>query len=221
MLRIAILIVAIMTWPHAAALPQRPDAPGAEHLGTSSGEVWGGYSPGSTSAGFLGRHADLKLWLGGLRVNHRIRKADTGFVYYTFDVIPVARVTPLIVYTTDAADRCQAPYFDCVRVQKVVHGFGLNPLGVTIIRRADRAMQWRFGANAGFLMFDHPTPSDIAARFNYTAAIEAGVQFVRPTGAGWMIVYRLHHLSNAGQAEDNLAMLSHVLSIGARWRFSR
>lgn len=220
MLRFAFVVAITILSPHAAANAQRTDSISTRN-GAMSGEVWGGYSPSSTSAGVLGRHAGMQLWLAGFRLNHQIRKADTGFVYYTFDVIPVARVTPQIIYSTGNPEQCDPPKFDCIRKPIVAHGFGINPFGFTVLFRSDRTVQTRLGANAGFLMFDRPTPSDISARFNYTAAIEAGLQFVSPTGAGWMLVYRLHHLSNAGQAEDNLAVLSHVLSVGGRWRFSR
>jgi hypothetical protein len=67
------------------------------------------------------------------------------------------------------------------------------------------------------LMFDRPAPSDLAAKFNFTAALEGGVQLMRKSGTGVLLVYRLHHLSNAGTASDNLAMLSHVFSVGATW----
>ena len=197
------------------------DSVASNSLGSSSAEIWVGYSPTSTSAGVLGRHGDVTLGLVGMRFNRRIRASDSGFVYYTFDVIPVARVTPLIVYTGDAADVCSAPYYDCQRSSTVAQGVGFNPLGFTVITRTARMFQWRFGATGGALMFDRRTPSDLASRFNFTAAIEAGVQRVNARGQGWTLVYRLHHLSNAGTAEDNLALLSHVISVGGRWRLSR
>jgi hypothetical protein len=156
-----------------------------------------------------------------MRYNRRIRAADTGFVYYTFDLIPVARVTPLVVYAGDPADHCSGPYYNCQRISAVARGVGISPLGLTVIKRIDHMVQWRFGINGGALIFDRPAPSDLAAKFNFTAALEAGIQVVNPTGNGWMLVYRLHHLSNASLAEDNLALLSHVFSIGGRWRLSR
>jgi hypothetical protein len=116
---------------------------------------------------------------------------------------------------------CSPPYFDCERSSTVARGVGFSPLGLTVITRTDRILQWRFGATGGALIFDRRIPSDLAASFNFTATIEAGVQRVHSGGNGWTLVYRLHHLSNAGTASDNLAMLSHVISIGGRWRLSR
>jgi hypothetical protein len=204
-----------------SASAQSVDTAASNRLGSSSAEIWVGYSPTSTSAGVLGRHGDVSLGLVGMRFNRRIRALETKFVYYSFDAIPVARVTPLIVYSGDAAKVCPGPYYDCRRITTVARGVGFNPIGVTVITQGNPRVQWRLGATGGALIFDRRTPSDLASRFNFTAAIEAGVQWVNADGKGWTLVYHLHHLSNAGTAEDNLAMLSHVISIGGRWRVSR
>jgi hypothetical protein len=216
MVRFSITVAAAMLLSCQAALAQGADV--TDRVGVSGGEIWAGYSPGSTSAGVLGRHNGIKLGLVGLRWNHRIRASEHRFVDYTLDVIPVARVEPIIAYSAYAAEVCAPPKFDCQRVPVTAHGLGLNPLGVTVVYRADRTVQWRLGATGGVLLFDRRAPSDLAARFNYTAAIEGGMQVVNRRGSGMLLVYRLHHLSNAGQAEDNLAILSHVFSLGVRWR---
>lgn len=214
-------MLSLLCRPGVAQSARGGDSLQAHSLGARSIELWAGYSARSTSAGVLGRHAGISLGMAGLRYNHRIRAADTGFVYYTFELIPMATVTPLIVYQGDAVIKCQAPKYDCRRITAIARGFGISPFGFTAIYHADRRVQWRLGANAGALVFDRETPSDLAAKFNYTAAVEGGMQVVTTGGMGLTVVYRLHHLSNAGQAEDNLAMLSHVISVGGRWRFSR
>jgi hypothetical protein len=219
--RYLISIACALALLSSSARAQVADESNPYRPGFSSTEIWGGYSPGSTSAGVLGRHRDIALGLLGMRWNRRIRASDTGFVYYTFEVIPLARVTPLVVYNAAAPAVCDPPNFDCIRSSAAANGIGFSPLGFTIITRSDQAVQWRFGMTGGALIFDRPTPSDLASRFNFTAAIEAGVQVVNRNGAGVLIVYRLHHLSNASLSEDNLAMLSHVFSIGGRWRVSR
>jgi hypothetical protein len=214
------LVIAALVLLSQGALAQHTactDTSASDRAGRSGAEIWTGYSGRSTSADFLGRHSGITLTLVGLRWNCRISTSGSRSLYYTFDVIPIARVSPLIVYSTTAADRCQAPNFDCERVATVARGVGVNPLGITRVYHTDRVVQWRLGATGGLLVFDRPTPSDLASRFNFTAAIEGGVQLVRRNGGGVLIVYRLHHLSNGGQAQDNLAMLSHVFSIGGRW----
>lgn len=192
----------------------------ADRAGASSSEVWVGYSPGSTSAGVLGRHTGITLGLVGLRWNNRIAQSDSRSLFYTVDLIPMARVTPIIDYRA-GVNECPPPDFDCARSSEIARGMGVSPLGVTAVYGPHRRVQWRIGASAGVLMFDRPAPSDIAAKFNFTAALEGGVQLVNGSGTGVAIVYRLHHLSNAGFGRDNLAMLSHVISVGGRWRLAR
>jgi len=219
MARRSLFIAAAVILPCQTVFAQSSGA--TDRTGASSGEIWAGYSPGSTSAGFLGGHSGITLGMIGMRLNQRIRAADTGFVYYTLDVIPVARVTPIIEYTGQAAIRCPPPKFDCLRIRTTARGVGISPLGITLVYHADQRVQGRFGVNGGVIVFDKPAPSDLASRFNFTAAIEGGVQVVNPNGTGMIFVYRLHHLSNGGRAEDNLAILSHIFSIGGRWRLGR
>ena len=167
-------------------------------------------------AGVLGRHGGISLGLAGLRMNRVLRASDSSITSYTLDLLG-ARVTPLVNYSDNAVIVCPPPKYDCVHVPVVASGFGITPLGLTTIFRPSARVQWRLGANGGAVMLDRPAPSNRSARFNFTAAIEGGFQFVRSDGAGVLVVYRLHHLSNAGRADDNLAMLSHVISIGMNW----
>ncbi len=221
--RLSCILAATILASHPAFAQQREvsdSMPGGRN-GTSSGEIWLGYSQGSTSAGFLGGHGGITLGLLGMRFNQRVRPSEPGFLYYTFDLIPVARVTPIIEYTGQAANKCAPPKYDCLRTHTTARGVGISPLGWTVVYHRERRVQWRLGGNGGVMIFDKPAPSDLASRFNFTAAIEGGVQVVNPSGTGLLIVYRLHHLSNGGRAEDNLAILSHIFSIGARWRLSR
>jgi hypothetical protein len=188
-------------------------------------EVWVGYSPTSTDFGIIGRHPDLSLFITGLRYSRRIRASSDGSVDYTFDAIPFARVGHLIRYGRgDAAtadrSRCRfrATTGDCLRSTVPAYGFGFNPIGFSFVNDVSRKFQLGFGANGGVLWFDRPTPSDIATRFNYTASIEAGVRLNRGLAVDPQLTYRMHHLSNAGRGADNLAMLSHIFSLGVHWR---
>jgi hypothetical protein len=222
-IRLCSVILALVCLSHEAA-GQAGDSAHTDRFAATSIEAWAGYSPGSTTAGVLGRHGGVTLSLGALRFNHRVRVSERRALYYTLDLIPLARVTPLIEYKTSSGQtipsvfQCAPPAHDCNRIATPARGIGFNPLGWTVVFGGHGAAQWRLGATAGALMFDRPAPSDLAARFNFTAAIEAGWQIMKRHGNGVLVVYRLHHLSNAGTAEDNLALLSHVISIGGVWR---
>jgi hypothetical protein len=216
------LVIGLLLGRAAAAQQTAVDS-SADRSARTTTEVWAGYSPASTSAGFLGRHDGIKLGLLAMRFNWRVRETRSRSLYYTFDVIPVARVSPLIEYTTSTGAtipsvfECKPPERDCNRISVPARGVGVNPIGWTLLYGSGHR-KWRFGATGGILVFDRPAPSDLAAKFNFTAAVEGGMQLMSRAGNGVLLVYRLHHLSNAGTASDNLAMLSHVFSIGATWR---
>jgi hypothetical protein len=200
-------------------------------------EVWAGYSPTSTNLGELGRHSHLSLGLVGVRFNHRLSTSESRVVDFTFDVIPYAHVAPLVRFdvpqnSTDGSEatldsagvgtvvtpsECRLEGFACRREGSAM-GAGITPLGVTVVRSHSHGVQLRYGLNGGLLIFEHPTPSDLATRFNFTASAEVGIQIMRKQGSGFLLVYRMHHLSNAGRGNDNLALLSHVFSAGFRWR---
>jgi hypothetical protein len=219
MIRFQVRVVALHLALAGSLLAQQAPAndSSGDLTGATSAEVWAGYSAGSTRAGVLGRHTGITLALLGLRWNDRIASSGSRSLLYTVDLIPAARVTPIIDYH-DGVTACPPPDFDCFRSSEIARGVGVSPFGLTAVYRANRAVQWRIGASAGVIMFDRPAPSDLATKFNFTAAIETGVQVVNERGTGMTLVYRLHHLSNAGTGDDNLAMLSHVISMGMRWR---
>jgi hypothetical protein len=218
------LVVGVLLTRAAAAQQAGVDS-SASRAWTST-EIWAGYSPTSTSAGVLGRHGGIKLGLVAMRFNWRVRESEKRSLLYTFEVIPVARVSPLIQYRTASGStipsvfQCKPPERDCNRISVPARGVGINPIGWTALYGHGRR-QWRLGATGGLLVFDRPAPSDLAAKFNFTAAIEGGMQLMSKGGNGVLLVYRLHHLSNAGTASDNLAMLSHVFSLGATWQTGR
>jgi hypothetical protein len=203
-------------------IAQRPVATADTSDARNAIEVWAGYSPTSTNLGELGRHAHLSFGLVGVRFNRRLSTGASRVVDYTFDMIPYARVAPLVSYDAAGArvisggPACEIEGYAC-RWYGSAAGAGIAPLGFTVVRRADRAVQVRYGLNGGALIFDRPTPSDLATRFNFTASGEIGIQVMSKQRPGFLVVYRMHHLSNAGRGNDNLALLSHVFSAGFRW----
>lgn len=222
----------VLIFSAASGFAQQPVVARDTSFSGNGLELWAGYSPTSTSLGELGRHAHLSFGIVGLRFNHRIASSDTRVVDWTFDIIPYARVAPLVRFDSPNAielgpdpavvevmspPSCQVEGFPCRRAGSAA-GAGFTPLGFTIVRRQIHGVQLRYGLNGGALIFEHPTPSDLATRFNFTASAEVGIQVMRSSGKGILLAHRMHHLSNAGRGNDNLALLSHVFSCGVRWR---
>jgi hypothetical protein len=223
--RICILSVSALVLFAAPAQAKQTDSSRVnDRVGKSGAEAWVGYSKGSTRLGVLGLHDGLRLGLAAVRYNRRVHTRHDRSIYYTVDLIPVATLSSPVEYGTVAtsqgftmADCSRGPY-DCQRDSSVAYGFGANPIGFTAVYHPDRNVQWLLGATGGAMWFDRRVPTNLSTKFNFTATGEAGVQLVNHRGRGVLLVYRLHHLSNAGRGYDNRAMLSHVFSAGLRWR---
>jgi len=200
----------------------------ADRSGGRATEFWIGYSPRSPKWGVLGNRPGLSFGLGAARTTRRIKTTPRYALDYTIDFVPIALSSPPLGYTQvfqgtpqpKPADRtlCTIPLVGCPFPPGSAYGAGVSPLGITAIYRRDRVVQPRLGATGGFLMFDKAVPTVVSTRFNFTATIEGGVQILSKRGDGVLLVYRFHHLSNAGTGYDNSALASHVISIGGRFR---
>ena len=168
----------------------------------------------------------MSFALGAARISHRLKTRPGYALDYTLDFIPLAMASPPLDFETGHPRRrpprpgqeCESTSFRCRFPEGSAYGAGISPLGVTAVYRRDRALQFRLGATGGALWFDRRVPTVISTRFNFTATLEAGAQILNRNGAGVLLVYRFHHLSNAGTGFDNSALASHVISLGARWR---
>jgi hypothetical protein len=221
--RVRILLVSALFVVAPAAWGMQADSSGTDRVGRNGAEAWVGYSRGSTRLGVLGLHDGLRLGIAAMRFNHRVHAGPDRSIYYTVDVIPVASLSSPVEYGTSGSQRfmvadCSRGPYDCQRDSSVAYGFGVNPAGFTAVFHPERNVQWLLGATGGVMWFDRRVPTNLSTKLNFTATGEAGVQLVNHRGQGVLLVYRLHHLSNAGRGYDNRAMLSHVFSAGLRWR---
>lgn len=211
------LAAGAQTWHPAADV--RPVAPRHSHRAV---EVWAGGSTRSPALGVLGRIRDQRLTLVAGRLTRQLVASRAVALDYTVDVVPVVLLSPPVQRTVPAGPICpHGPR--CVGNGIGVrtggaHGVGASPLGITAVLRPASALQLRLGATGGVLWFDRAVPTTAATRLNFTAAAEAGVQLVDRRDRGVLVVYRFHHLSNAGTGAENPGIASHVLSLGARWR---
>ena len=223
----AIIAAAVAAYTPAAARAQSPDSASARpDPGRHGLEVWAGFARHSPRLGVLGNAPGRNLALAAVRWTRRVRERPGFALDYTADLIPAAFLSPPDTGATAAG----AGYPDCGPQQACAlaapggpfragsaYGAGASPLGLTATFRPRRRFQPTLGVTGGFLWFDRREPTAAAARFNLTAAAEAGVRLVTSSGSGVTLTYRFHHLSNAGTARDNPAVASHLLSAGVRW----
>ena len=197
-----------------------------DRLGLRATEIWAGYSPRSSKWGVLGNRPGLSFGLAAGRLAYRIKETPTYALDYTVDIVPVALSSPPLAYQDEQGNPqtelqpgdCKVSVFGCRFPNGSAFGTGVSPLGFTAVYRRAHAFQPRLGFTGGALLFDRKVPTVISTEFNFTATLEAGAQWLNTKGDGALLVYRFHHLSNAGTGNDNSALASHVISVGARFR---
>lgn len=200
-------------------LPQRP----------VEVEIWGGLAQGSPRWGILGETPGMNVGLVGLRLARPLQgsseRSNQRLTTLHLDIVPLALVsTPYISLRGREASSC-APDVLCLRTgtrdgglfpNGSAVGIGIAPLGITThFRRAERVSP-SLGVSAGALIFDRAVPTSRGAQFNFTAALEASLRLGDPSRTGFVLSYRLHHISNAGFAPENPGVASHLLTIGLR-----
>ena len=206
----------------ANAQTTSPDAPTTDRSGFRATEFWAGFSNRSPKWGVLGNRPGMSFGLAAARSTWRIKTTPGYAVDYTIDFIPAALSSPPLGYDNIEVglpfQRAKGCMMSCRFPNGSAFGAGVSPVGFTAVYRRDHMIQPRLGFAGGVLLFDRAVPTVISTRFNFTAAIEAGAQLLNKNGDGILVVYRFHHLSNAGTGYDNSALASHVVSLGARFR---
>lgn len=192
-------------------------------------EIWGGLAQNSPQWGLLGETPGMNLAMLAFRFSRPLGNPSASrFTTFHVDVVPIAVMSP--PYESAHGDprvSCR-PDALCVFARQLdgglfprgsVVGAGITPFGLTTHFRHNRSVSPSIGATAGAMYFNRPTPTTRAARFNFTAAIEIGLRFRRAEAHGYLLSYRLHHISNAKTAAENPGVASHLLTIGLspRW----
>lgn len=208
-----------------AALSAQPNVGAvarSDRRGERGIEAWAGLAFHSPDWGVLGRARNMNLALSALRWSRRVGQTSNVSLEYTADVVPAAVLWPVVRPAPASSPGCQyCLNSGGLRPAHGVFGAGVSPLGLTVVARPASRLQFALGVTGGALWFAREVPSANATRFNFTATAEAGVTALTPGGTGLVFTYRLHHLSNAGLAGENLGIASRLLSVGVRWRLGR
>lgn len=189
-------------------------------------EVWFGLARGSPEWGVLGKTPGMNLALLAVRVSTPLggpvpANASRETTYH-LDIIPLAVISPPYVSLSgDDAGDC-SPGALCVAPADrgpglfpdgSVWGVGFAPIGVTTRFRRNSRVSPSLGVTGGALLFYRAAPTTRSGQFNFTASVEAGLRIGRPN-AGVLLIYRLHHISNAGTAKENPGVASHLFTVG-------
>lgn len=190
-------------------------------------EIWGGIAQGSPQLGILGETPNMNFAVVALRIARPVPRLSTATrsTMVHLDIIPFALLSPPYTSLSGANDPDCRPGALCLEPGTNAPGLfpngsavgvGITPLGITMHFRQHRALSPSLGLTGGALLFDRAAPTTAGARFNYTAALEAGLRIGRPERTGVVLTYRFHHISNAGMARENPGVASHLLTFGLR-----
>lgn len=210
-----------------------PSAVPAPTLARTTGiGLWGGVGTHSRDWGVLGAVPNVNLALAAARLSWPVgphaRHHVSRQLYYTVDLIPVALLSPPYISHPRGSSGCSGTRV-CIQPAPgstghglfpsgSAYGAGASPLGLTTVFRADDVVRPTLGATGGMLWFDRRVPTTEAARRNFTATLEAGLDVAPRRGPAVSVGYKFHHLSNGGTARENPAVASNMVSVAISWR---
>jgi hypothetical protein len=153
--------------------------------------AWAGASVGSPT--LIGKTKPVSLFIAGLRYSRVVAKGPPVTLRYTADLIPIARLT----YAAGS-----------------ISGKGASPIGFEMDLPSLKRVQPLASISGGFIYFDQNVPRDGGARFNFSAAMGAGVRITIGRSIVSEAGYKYHHLSNDYRAAANPGFDSHLLLLG-------
>ncbi len=169
--------------------------------------IWGGASP--TSNKVIGSTKDARFGIVGLRYARIFKPGKTVALKYTIDAIPAAVLSyPTFRFVSIGNG------FGFEKVRKSVYGWGIAPLGLQVNFRREKKFQPFIGSSGGFIYFSKKVPGDFGAKFNFTADLGGGVQYMLRNKKAVTIGYKYHHLSNGNRANDNPGYDSNIFYVG-------
>lgn len=169
--------------------------------------IWGGGSPDSTE--LIGSTKDARFGVVGVRYARVFKPSKDIALKYTVDAIPAAVLSyPTIRFVQNGN------VFTIERDRETAYGLGVAPLGLQVNFRRQKKVQPFVGSSGGFIYFTKRVPSEFGAKFNFTADVGGGVQFMLKDKKAVSVGYKYQHLSNGYRAGDNPGFDSNIFYVG-------
>jgi hypothetical protein len=164
--------------------------------------IWGGFSPDSTTALPSAATKDARFGIVGVRYARRFNNSRFLNLKYTAEFYPVAILN-----------------FPDRGVRKTARGIGFSPLGLQMNLRPHKIIQPFVGISGGAISFNKSVPNELGRKFNFTAVVSGGVEFLIKKKRSVTVGYKLFHISNAGLGEVNPAFDDNVIYAGYSFLF--
>ena len=172
---------------------------------------WAGFSPKATTI-FGGLHEDetrdRKFFIAALRYGRTLAANHTLALQYTFDAVPVAVATGVIV------NRTTSPSGVTTFQRETAYGAGLTPLGLQLDFANGSKVHPFIHMNGGFLYFNKAVPIEDSGQFAFTGEAGGGVRIFMSERRAVNIGVRFHHISNGNRSGSNRGLNQFVIYAG-------
>lgn len=169
---------------------------------------WAGGSP--TSNNLIGTTENARFGIAGVRYARIFKPGKNIALKYTVDAVPVSVLSyPTFRFVPDGTGG-----FQFERRRESAFGAGVAPLGIQVNFRRQKKVQPFVNSSGGFIYFTKKIPSEFGSKFNFTAELGGGVQFMLRNKKAISVGYKYHHLSNGYRSDDNPGFDSNIFYVG-------
>ncbi|HJP95488.1 MAG TPA: acyloxyacyl hydrolase [Pyrinomonadaceae bacterium] len=195
----------------APVLAQTDNNPFVLKRGDNEFGFWAGFSPKATTI-FAGLHEDeardRKFFIAALRYGRTLAANNSLALQYTFDVVPVAVATGVIV------SRTTSPSGVTTFQRETAYGAGLTPLGLQLDFANGSKVHPFIHVNGGFLYFNKAVPIEDSGQFAFVGEAGGGVRIFTSERRAVNIGVRFHHISNGNTSGANRGLNQFVIYAG-------
>ncbi len=158
----------------------------------------------------IGSTEDARFGSLSLRYARIFKPGRKVALKYTVDVTPVN----VLSYNTFRLENQGGNNLVVRRVRENSYGVGVAPLGLQVNFRRREKIQPFVGSSGGFIYFTKRVPNEFGARFNFTADVGGGVQFMLKNKKAVTLGYKYQHLSNGDRGLSNPGFDSNIFYVG-------
>ncbi len=162
------------------------------------------------SSTIIGSTEDARFGTLGLRYARIFKPNRAIALKYTVDVTPVN----ILSYPFFRLENIGGNNFAVRRTRVSRYGFGVAPIGIQVNFRRKNKIQPFATSSGGFIYFKNRIPDETGARFNFTADVGGGVQFMLKNKKAVTLGYKYQHISNGYRAQSNPGFDSNIFYIG-------
>jgi len=177
---------------------------------------WIGVSFDSPDRQFLGTTKGRDYHELGFRLTWQIAASHPATLEYTLDLMPLVILTDNPVYSAGPVRRSGEQTRE-VSGYEAKYGIGAAPFGFKLNIVVSKQFSLFAAASGGVEAFDGRVPTYDASNFNFIFNFGGGMEFRSRSQRTLFLGYKLHHISNAGIANENPGIDTNSFYAGITW----